>query len=117
MVTVFLRKVVGAEGFEPTVTGSEPVALPLGDAPVERETGFEPATPTLARSCSTAELFPREVVERPGVEPGSAACKATSFPLAYRPNVVHRVGVEPTDSGVITPGASPSMLPMPMALL
>src|SRR5213594_682682 len=25
---------------------------------VERETGFEPATPTLARSCSTTELFP-----------------------------------------------------------
>ncbi len=28
-------------------------------ARVERETGFEPATPTLARLCSTAELFPR----------------------------------------------------------
>src|SRR3989449_1467006 len=26
---------------------------------MERETGFEPATPTLARSCSTTELFPR----------------------------------------------------------
>ena len=25
---------------------------------VERETGFEPATPTLARWCSTPELFP-----------------------------------------------------------
>src|SRR5206468_7882862 len=25
---------------------------------MERETGFEPATPTLARSCSTTELFP-----------------------------------------------------------
>ena len=25
---------------------------------VERKTGFEPATPTLARSCSTTELFP-----------------------------------------------------------
>src|SRR5439155_21472888 len=30
---------------------------------VERETGFEPATPTLARSCSTTELFPR--LDRP----------------------------------------------------
>ena len=27
-------QVVGVEGFEPTVTGSEPVALPLGDTPV-----------------------------------------------------------------------------------
>ena len=26
---------------------------------MERETGFEPATPTLARVCSTTELFPR----------------------------------------------------------
>ena len=26
---------------------------------VERKTGFEPATPTLARSCSTTELFPQ----------------------------------------------------------
>src|SRR3989454_4477613 len=31
---------------------------------MERETGFEPATPTLARSCSTAELFPRELFPR-----------------------------------------------------
>ena len=30
----------------------------------ERETGFEPATPTLARSCSTTELFPRKGVSR-----------------------------------------------------
>jgi hypothetical protein len=28
-------------------------------AKMERETGFEPATPTLARLCSTTELFPR----------------------------------------------------------
>src|ERR1700756_5096637 len=34
----------------------------------ERETGFEPATPTLARSCSTTELFPQtsgRIVPRP----------------------------------------------------
>src|SRR5437870_274417 len=31
---------------------------------MERETGFEPATPTLARSCSTTELFPRELFPR-----------------------------------------------------
>src|SRR3989442_13063210 len=29
------------------------------DVRLERETGFEPATPTLARSCSTTDLFPR----------------------------------------------------------
>jgi hypothetical protein len=37
-------------------------ALPLGYAAkkMERETGFEPATSTLARSHSTTELFPLE---------------------------------------------------------
>ncbi len=37
-------------------------ALPLGYAAVikmERKTGFEPATPTLARWCSTTELLPQ----------------------------------------------------------
>src|SRR5262249_14484602 len=31
---------------------------PGGAERLERETGFEPATPTLARLCSTPELFP-----------------------------------------------------------
>src|SRR5437763_14332245 len=37
----------------PNVTSGETF---LGN---ERKTGIEPATPTLARSCSTTELFPR----------------------------------------------------------
>src|ERR1700746_3976186 len=73
-------------GFEPGVEVLQTSALPLGDgapkndagltaraqntstacasgklgpgAKVERETGFEPATSTLARSHSTTELFP-----------------------------------------------------------
>src|SRR5262249_35201437 len=68
-------------GFEPGVEVLQTSALPLGDgAPknatrpargraqtgvrprstMERETGFEPATSTLARSHSTTELFPPE---------------------------------------------------------
>ncbi len=31
---------------------------------MERETGIEPATPTLARSCSTTELFPRSLFKK-----------------------------------------------------
>ena len=53
-------------------------ALPLGYAAVqqmERKTGFEPATPTLARLCSTPELLPRisviKVVAGPRVELGT----------------------------------------------
>ena len=47
-----------------------PLRLPIppprliGDSPaklLERETGFGPATPALARQCSTAELFPQTV--------------------------------------------------------
>ncbi len=46
------------------ITALQAVALPLGQAAlfykscVERETGVEPATSTLARSHSTTELFP-----------------------------------------------------------
>lgn len=31
---------------------------------MERETGIEPATPTLARSCSTTELFPHSLFKK-----------------------------------------------------
>lgn|GEM_PF-2706113 len=43
------------------ITALQAVALPLGQAALfymERETGVEPATSTLARSHSTTELFP-----------------------------------------------------------
>src|SRR5437870_1903229 len=59
-----------ASGFEPLNRGFADLRLGhLATPPrrehaetmqvMERETGFEPATPTLARSCSTTELFPR----------------------------------------------------------
>ena len=51
-----------APGFEPGMKDLQSSALPLGYAAVflkmERKTGFEPATPTLARLCSTPELLP-----------------------------------------------------------
>ena len=48
----------GVTGFEPVFTVLETVALPLNYAPMERKTRFELATPSLARRCSTTELFP-----------------------------------------------------------
>jgi hypothetical protein len=46
------------------ITALQAVALPLGQAAfLERETGFEPATSTLARSHSTTELFPQQTKE------------------------------------------------------
>ena len=57
-------------GFEPEMEVLQTSALPLGygarpalatgfrGGKLERETGFEPATSTLARSHSTTELFP-----------------------------------------------------------
>ena len=36
----------------------------------------------------TLDIRMFEVVERRGVEPRSAACKAASFPLAYRPVIL-----------------------------
>ena len=46
-------------GFEPVMRVLQTLALPLGDvAAMERETGFEPATFSLARRCSTPEPLP-----------------------------------------------------------
>src|SRR4051812_10706582 len=44
---------------------------------LERETGFEPATPTLARLCSTTELFPPDRLAKnsqaaPGCQAGES---------------------------------------------
>ncbi len=49
-----------ATGFEPMIAILQTAALPLGYAAgkMERETRFELATSTLARSRSTTELFP-----------------------------------------------------------
>ncbi len=52
-----------ATGFEPVVKVLQTSALPLGYAAIlnlERKTGFEPATPTLARLYSTTELLPQK---------------------------------------------------------
>ena len=53
--------VEAAPRFELGIKDLQSSALPLGYAAVqqmERKTGFEPATPTLARLCSTPELLP-----------------------------------------------------------
>ncbi len=50
-------------GFEPGIRILQTLALPLGDVArniMERETGLEPATSTLARLRSTTELFPHK---------------------------------------------------------
>jgi hypothetical protein len=48
-----------APGFEPGIKVLQTSALPLGYAAIrKRKTGLEPATPTLARWCSTTELLP-----------------------------------------------------------
>ncbi len=49
-----------APRFELGIKDLQSSALPLGYAAMERKTGFEPATPTLARSCSTPELLPQK---------------------------------------------------------
>jgi hypothetical protein len=57
------------------------------DSILERETGFEPATSTLARSHSTTELFPPTRTARQRHTPGSAAVwKPQSYHSAARPS-------------------------------
>src|SRR5262245_19165993 len=55
---------------------------------LERETGFEPATSTLARWHSTTELLPQYSVVRP---PGSSPSQAWRSVLPPRPEAVKPV--------------------------
>jgi hypothetical protein len=63
-------------GFEPVIKVLQTSALPLGYGALrmERKTGFEPATPTLARWCSTTELLPQNT-GLAGFEPTHVAVK------------------------------------------
>ena len=54
---------------------------------LERETGFEPATSTLARSHSTTELFPLEWIL---YKPGCSRCQVVSRLLAGRGRICIR---------------------------
>ncbi len=64
---------------------------------MERKTGFEPATPTLARWYSTAELLPH-VTGLLGFEPRLTGPKPVALPLGYSP-MGRPVGIEPTNAG------------------
>ena len=65
-----------ATGIEPVVKVLQTSALPLGYAAnvLERKTGFEPATPTLARLYSTTELLPH-MAGLEGIEPSHDGIK------------------------------------------
>jgi hypothetical protein len=60
-------------------------ALPLGygaRTKMERKTGFEPATFSLATRCSTTELFPRKAMAGDlGFEPRMTESKSVALPL------------------------------------
>ena len=73
LISLYQKLMEAPPGFEPGMEVLQTSALPLGDGAdeqkqhsdtrnfnkkLERETGFEPATSTLARSHSTTELFP-----------------------------------------------------------
>ena len=68
-------------GFEPPHKGFADLSLNhLGTAPqLERETGFEPATSTLARSHSTAELLP---LTGPSIQQGTDGDNDGTFTLS-----------------------------------
>src|SRR5699024_2508531 len=72
-----------ATGFEPVVEDLQSSALPLGYAAMRKEskrkTGFEPATPTLARWCSTTELLPQQLAGLLRFEPRNDGIKTRCF--------------------------------------
>ena len=80
MVAIILIKLEARGGFEPPHKGFADLSLNhLGTAPqLERETGFEPATSTLARSHSTAELLP---LTDPSIQQGTDGDNEEAFTL------------------------------------
>ncbi len=52
---------------------------------MERETGIEPAAPTLARSCSTTELFPRSLFKKTIVIVSKLNNKSQVFVKIFNP--------------------------------
>ncbi len=52
---------------------------------MERETGIEPATPTLARSCSTTELFPHSLFKKTIVIVSKLNNKSQAFVKIFNP--------------------------------
>ena len=66
-----------ALGCRPVSAGQRTCASPFVDEKMERETGFEPATSTLARSHSTAELLP--LVEADYTKPPKPPATSSRF--------------------------------------
>src|SRR5260370_15757503 len=61
MVAVFACALEATTGFEPVIRVLQTLALTTWPRRrLERETGFEPATFSLARRCSTPEPLPRD---------------------------------------------------------
>ncbi len=52
---------------------------------MERETGIEPAAPTLARSCSTTELFPHSLFKKTIVIVSKLNNKSQAFAKIFNP--------------------------------
>ncbi len=68
---------------------------------LERKTGFEPATPTLARSYSTTELLPLKKLGWKGSNLRVLESKSSALPLGYSPIIRGRLmGIEPTNAGI-----------------
>ncbi len=86
---------------ELTIEELQSSALPLGyGAILERKTGFEPATPTLARSYSTTELLPHEKLGWKGSNLRVSESKSDALPLGYSPIKGRLMGIEPTNAGI-----------------
>ena len=68
---------------------------------MERKTGFEPATPTLARSYSTTELLPQKNTGVAGFEPTSDGVKVRCLTAWLYPKKMGRMrGIEPPNVGI-----------------
>ena len=98
------KKMEAATGIEPVVRVLQTRALPLGYAAymsinMERKTGFEPATPTLARLYSTTELLPQNNWGSWIRTNEMTESKSVALPLGYTPIKGRLKGIEPSSVG------------------
>ena len=88
------------------------------DKILERETGFEPATSTLARLHSTAELLPHIMEAAPRFELGVKALQASALPLGDAAKFIclffcleRETGFEPATSTLARLHSTAELLP------
>ena len=103
------KRLATGEGFEPSLSSSEPDVLPLTPSRIEQISGHwdsnpEPCadlalTPLIRRLLCRLSYAPRKVVAVEGIEPTSLDYRSRALPLSYTA-MVDSTGLKPVPHGL-----------------